>query len=504
MSETEFEISREIYKREVPLLREYLLNAQFELVKQKNFSVIVVIAGLEGSGKARTLNKLTEWMDPRLIQTHALRSPPSDEENERPPMWRYWRKLPPKGHIAIFLGGWYTEPLKQRLGGKINHDEFTESIKRIRDFERMLLDEGVLILKYWLRFDEAQQKERIEKLESNETTSWRITSEDKIVLKRYRKIRKVFDQMLEGTHTEFAPWEVIENRNTKHRELIVGKNLLEALKKQLCQTNLTSAETLPRLYAPHVCRIGRLSELDLSQGIEKKSYKKKISALQERLGRLTKSPAFRNLSVICVFEGPDAAGKGGCIRRIAQAVDSRIMSVIPIAAPTDEEIARPYLWRFWRNLPNLGSLTVFDRSWYGRVLVERIEGFCSEKDWSRGYDEINDFELQMVSSRFLVIKFWLHISKDEQQRRFDERSKIPFKRFKLTEEDWRNRDKWESYEQAACDMFNRTSTDFAPWTIVEANDKYFARIKVLDTVCNHLEAALKRKNFHLRNDHHST
>ena len=202
---------------------------------------------------------------------------------------------------------------------------------------------------------------------------------------------------------------------------------------------------------------------------------------------------FKNRSLMLAFEGSDAAGKGGAIRRIVQAIDARQVQIVPIAAPTQEELARPYMWRFWRQIPKKGRITIFDRTWYGRVLVERIEGFCSEADWLRAYSEINDFEHELRSDGVIILKFWLQVSKEEQLRRFKEREETAFKRYKITEEDWRNREKWDAYHEAVCDMVERTSTGLIPWTIVEANDKQFARVKVIETVCNRLEAALKGK-----------
>jgi polyphosphate kinase 2 (PPK2 family) len=233
-----------------------------------------------------------------------------------------------------------------------------------------------------------------------------------------------------------------------------------------------------------------LSSLDLTQSATKKKYSKELETWQGRLNLLTRHPKFKSKSVILVFEGQDAAGKGGAIRRVTSALDSRIYQGVPIAAPTEEERAQPYLWRFWRHIPRRGRFTIFDRSWYGRVLVERVEGFCSEADWMRAYGEINDFEMQLARNNSIVLKFWLQISKEEQLRRFKEREKIAFKRFKITEEDWRNRKRWDDYHKAVCDMAERTSTEVAPWTIVEANDKYFARIKVLRTIVRRIEAAL--------------
>ena len=221
-------------------------------------------------------------------------------------------------------------------------------------------------------------------------------------------------------------------------------------------------------------------------------YEKELEKWQGRLNLASRDTRFRTTSVVVVFEGNDSAGKGGAIRRVTQALDARWYDNISVAAPTEEELAQPYLWRFWRHLPRHGCLTIFDRSWYGRVLVERIERFCADVDWMRAYSEINDFEGSMVRSGTVVVKFWLAISKDEQYRRFKERENVAFKRFKITNEDWRNRKKWDAYEVAVCDMVDRTSTAGAPWTLVEANNKYYARIKVLKTLCLTLEARLER------------
>ena len=224
----------------------------------------------------------------------------------------------------------------------------------------------------------------------------------------------------------------------------------------------------------------------------KEAYEKELEKWQGRLNLASRDPRFKAMSVVVVFEGSDGGGKGGAIRRVTSALDARCYGSIPVAAPTEEERAQPYLWRFWRHLPRHGRFAFFDRSWYGRVLVERIEGFCTEADWMRAYSEINDFEKSLVRHGTVVVKFWLAIGKDEQYRRFKEREKVAFKRFKITAEDWRNRKKWDAYESAVCDMVDRTSTTAAPWTLVEANNKYYARIKVLQTLCRAVEQALER------------
>jgi len=233
-----------------------------------------------------------------------------------------------------------------------------------------------------------------------------------------------------------------------------------------------------------------LSTLDLSQSLDSEDYKGQLKKEQERLTALTLGKKFENRALVAVFEGNDAAGKGGAIRRVFQALDPRMSRIIPIAAPSDEAKAQPYLWRFWRHIPPKGHTTIFDRTWYGRVLVERVEKFASKQDWMRAYGEIRSFEEELAAYGIIVVKFWLAIDKKEQLRRFKEREKVGYKRYKITEEDWRNRRKWNVYADAVHDMVERTSTKYAPWTLIEANDKFFARVKVLKTINDRLEAEL--------------
>ncbi|HSI96004.1 MAG: polyphosphate:AMP phosphotransferase [Methylophilaceae bacterium] len=482
-------IDKEIYRQEVPALREALLDTQLDLLESSKFPVIILIGGVDGAGKGETVNKINEWMDPRHIDTYAF-GPASDEEAERPYMWRYWRALPPKGKIGIYFGSWYTDPILKRVFGEINNEALVQAMDEIVRFEKMLTDEGALVLKFWFHLSKEKQKERMEKLKSDPLTRWRITDQDKKHFKVYDEFRAVSEHVLRETSTAGAPWIVVEGLDANYRNLTVGKHILEAIRDQLDHKQAKPHKpNAPPLMAS-VDNTTLLSQLDLSRQLEDKEYGKKLERYQGKLNKLTRDPEFGKLSVICVFEGPDAAGKGGCIRRITQAVDARFFRIIPVAAPTEEERAQPYLWRFWRHIPGHGNLMIFDRSWYGRVLVERVESFCSEYDWMRAYGEINDFEEQLVRHNFIIVKFWLQISKEEQLRRFEERQNTPYKRFKITEEDWRNRDKWEAYESAVCDMIDRTSPDHAPWTVIEANDKNFARIKVLKTLCERIEKAL--------------
>ncbi len=485
-------IDKERYNKEEPILREALLDAQYELLESKKFPVIVIIAGVDGAGKGETVNVLNEWMDARHIQTHALAAPSADD-TERPAFYRFWRHLPPKGKTGIFFTSWYTSPIISRAYKSISKADLDQRMEEARRFEQMLASEGTLILKFWFHLSKDQQKRRLTKLEKNPKTRWRVTERDWNHFKIYDRFRKVSERALRETSTAEAPWIVVEGADARYRNIAVGKAILAAIRARLdAPAPAPLVDAPPSAPAP-VDELNILKALDLTKKVPKEEYKGELEKLQRKLAMLTLDPRFKEISVVAAFEGADAAGKGGAIRRITSALDARLYHLHPIAAPTEEERAQPYLWRFWRHLPRLGKLSIFDRTWYGRVLVERVEGFCSEDDWMRAYSEINDFEQQMTESRSVVVKFWLHIDQDEQLARFKEREATAFKRFKITPDDWRNREKWPAYERAICDMVDRTSTEIAPWTLVESNDKYFARIKILTTLIDRIELAMGNK-----------
>lgn len=486
------QIDKATYDAEVPGLREALLDAQMELAKLAKFPVIILIGGVDGAGRGETVNLLNEWMDPRYLQTHGM-GDSSDEELDRPMMWRFWRALPPKGIIGIFLGSWYTWPILNRVAGRTKVAELDQSLERARRLEKMLSDEGALLIKFWMHLSQKRQKKRLKLLEKDPKTRWRVTERDWDRHKLYDRFRVINESVIRHTSTAEAPWSIVEGYDPHYRSLTVGRIILDAIRKRLEQAGERSTIIKAHPPLPSIDRLDILKTLDLSQKLANETFDIQLEKYQGRLAMLLRRPTFKNITVIALFEGNDAAGKGGAIRRITGALDARDYTIIAVAAPTEEERAQPYLWRFWRHIPRRGRVTIFDRSWYGRVLVERVEGFCPEPDWMRAYGEINDFEAQMVRHNIIVIKFWLSISKDEQFRRFKERENTGFKRFKITEEDWRNRDKWAQYEQAVCDMVDRTSTEVAPWTLVEANDKNFARIKILKTLCRQIEAAMKNK-----------
>jgi len=485
-------ISKASFARQEPKLREALLNAQYDLAQAGRNQVLTLITGVEGGGRSETANKLTEWMDPRHIRVTAF-GPRNCEELGRPPVWRYWRALPPRGKLGIFLNAWYSEMVAARLEGTLDSTRFEFYLQETRAYERMLVDEGVILLKFWIHLSKDALKARLDELEEEGRRGKEVVRAERKRARAYLTMRPVWEEMLRETSTAEAPWTIVEGTDERYRHVTVGKVLLAAMQR----ANAADADAKPPKAArgagppPDVVdNVRMIRSLDLSQKLAEKEYDRQLEKWQTRLAALTQSKRFRDHSLILAFEGADAAGKGGAIRRVTGALDARQYIGVPVAAPTDEEKRYPYLWRFWRNVPARGGITIFDRTWYGRVLVERVEGFCSDYDWRRAYDEINQFEEQLTENGAVICKFWLQISKAEQFHRFKAREKTSFKRFKITAEDWRNRSKWALYEHAVADMVDRTSTELAPWTLVEAEDKHFARIKVLKTLVKALERAM--------------
>jgi polyphosphate:AMP phosphotransferase len=481
------EITKAEYEKEVPLIRAGLLQAQGELLAAR-VPLILIVSGGDGAGKSETVNRLHEWFDPRGLETNVF-GPRTAEERDRPPFWRFWMSLPPRGRVGMFFGSWYTDPIIGRTYKQSGGAEFDRSLSRIEFFEQQLAQDGALIVKLWLHLSKKAQKKRLTKLESDPKTSWRVSPMDWKHFKLYDRFVKFSEQALQRTDTGFSPWTVIEASNDRYREITVGRTVLEAIRKRLAsKPQATTSPSAKKAAAADIVSV--LDRVNLEKTLSAKDYDRKLATLQGRLSRLSRAAWEKKVSSVLVFEGWDAAGKGGTIRRLTAAMDARLYRVVPIAAPTDEERARQYLWRFWRHIPRAGRFTIFDRSWYGRVLVERVEGFARDDEWQRAFQEINEFEDQLVEQGTMVTKFWVHISKDEQLRRFKERQKTEFKQYKITDEDWRNRKQWNAYEEAINEMVVRTGTRGAPWVIVAGNDKRFARIQVLETVCRRLEKAL--------------
>ncbi|MCL4233711.1 MAG: polyphosphate:AMP phosphotransferase [Deltaproteobacteria bacterium] len=478
-------IPKDDYSKQAAIVRADLLQAQMKLKDRADFPLVIVLSGDDRVGLADSLTMLTEWMDARFLQVHAL-DRETDEERERPEFWRFWRILPPRGRAGIVFGSWYRATIQKGVrDGDAAHID--AACVRINTFEKELVDDGALIVKLWFHLSKVERRKRLHDMEKDQKLRRRALREEKDILRLYDEGTKVVERVLRETSTGETPWTIVEGTDWRWRNLQTATVIRDELTRRLAQK--PPAKTKP---PKRVRKNGQtiLDTLDMTKTIERPAYEKQLVAHQDRLNGLMERLVKQRRSAILVFEGWDAAGKGGIIRRIVPALDARHYHVIPVSAPTEEERAHHYLWRFWRNVPSAGRVTVYDRSWYGRVLVERVEGFAAEHEWKRAYREINDFEEQLCDFGIILLKFWLHIDKDEQLRRFKEREQTPYKNFKITPEDWRNREKWDDYEMAANEMLERTSTEFAPWHLLEAKDKKYARIKALRLTIEAFEAAL--------------
>jgi polyphosphate:AMP phosphotransferase len=486
-------VGKEEFEAEVPKLRLELLEAQRELQKA-GVPVILLLAGADGAGKGETVSRVLEWLDARGLDTHAF-GPPTDEERERPRWWRYWMRLPPRGRMGIFFGSWYSEPLVERAFGRLSRARYDRMLGEIAFFEQMLAEDGALIVKLWIHLSKKGLRKRLQRLEDDPATRWKITKADWKHFKKYDRYIEASEHAIRRTDTSHAPWLLVEASDERYRDLMAGRTLLERFHSRLAEAPpgrvvAPAGSPAPPPAMSKEASLTILDRVDLKQKLTPAEYDRRLEKAQGRLGRLVRAAFEKKRSSVVVFEGWDASGKGGNIRRITAAMDPRTYRVISVAAPTDEEKAHHYLWRFWRHAPRAGYVTLYDRSWYGRVMVERVEGFARAEEWSRAYLEINDFEHQLIGHGIVLAKFWLHVDAKEQLRRFKERETVAWKRHKIGPEDWRNREKWDAYEEAVSDMIARTSTAEAPWTLVAANDKHFARVRVVESLCRRLEKAL--------------
>lgn len=498
-------LDKETFKQKEPQLRVQLLEMQHRITEAR-LPVHVLINGVDGAGKGETVNLLAEWTDPRLITTRAW-GPRTDEERQRPWFWRFWRDLAPRGRVGVYFGAWYTEPIVQRVEKTLKTRDFEHRLAQIEAFERLLVDDGAVVIKLWFHLSKKAQKKRIEGLREDPRTAWRVSDADLDNLALYDRYADVSEAALRATSTGAAPWTLIEGEDARYRSVAVAEHILSTVDKALVKHASRKAakeaakkeekkeEKKQEKKKPERAEAQQtiLETVDLGVTVDEDAYDDELEALQGRLAVGWRAAKAAGKSLTVVLEGWDAAGKGGAIRRVTPALDARDYRIIPIAAPTDEEKAQHYLWRFWRHVPTDGHVTVYDRSWYGRVLVERVEGFAAEDAWMRAYDEINAFEEQLVEDDTIVVKLWLHIDQKTQLARFKEREKTAFKTFKISEEDYRNRGQWDAYLQAVHDMVERTSTSYAPWHLVPANDKHVARLRVLTALCEAIENSLSLK-----------
>lgn len=476
------------YKKRMEVLEPKLARLQREL-KSCNVPVMIVFEGFGGAGKGTQINHLIEPMDPRGFTVYSTQAE-TQEEQYHPFLWRFWNKTPEKGRIAIFDRSWYGKLLVERYEKKTHKKDIPGVLEDIENFEKQLTDDGTLLIKFFLAISEKEQGKRFDKLLSKEETSWRVSKADKDRNKHYEEYARMADEMLTRTDTEYAPWTIIEAHDERYAAVKILTTVVEAFEERYEKEQNPQPRQIDGKFGQNDLKESVLKKVDLSKKLDRETYEKKLEELQKKLTLLHSEIYAKRIPVVLAFEGWDAGGKGGAIKRLTRALDPRGYTVNPTSSPNDIERAHHYLWRFWTKMPKDGHIAIFDRTWYGRVMVERIEGFCTTQEWQRAFKEMNQMEQQLVNHGAIVIKFWMHIDKEEQERRFKERQETPEKQWKITDEDWRNREKWELYEQAVDEMMVRTSTVNAPWVIVEGNDKLYARIKVLETVVDALEKRL--------------
>jgi polyphosphate:AMP phosphotransferase len=481
------DLSREVAKEEYKRLKDdadLKLGCLQRQVKALGIPVIVVFEGWSAAGKGTLINELILPLDPRGFTVHSARGP-TQEEAFYPFLWRFWKLTPTRGRMAIFDRSWNRRVVTDRVMEQVKGKQLRQAFEDIRSFERQLTDDGVAIVKCFLHISKNEQKRRFKALRASATTSWRVSNDDLRQHERYAEYLAAVEDMLVETDTDYAPWTVIEAHDRRFATLKIFATVIDALERRVPAVERI-AETPPTPASPKTTVLNRVN---LSLSLTPEEYATRLKKAQATLRELEYEIYLRRVPVVIAYEGWDAAGKGGNIRRLTQNLDPRGYEVVPVAAPNDVEKAHHYLWRFWARMPKAGHITIFDRTWYGRVLVERVEGFCTEAQWRRAYREINGMEQQLAHFGTVLLKFWLHIDAEEQLRRFQEREEMAHKQWKITDEDWRNREKMGHYRDAVEEMLHRTTTPYAPWTVVESNCKRYARVKVLETVC---EAIRKR------------
>lgn len=457
-------------------------------IRARKIPVVILFEGWGASGKGSMISRLISNLDPRGFSVYSI-GMPTVEEQRFPWMRRFWQKLPAYGDIAIFDRSWYRGiSLPER---ELSKKEMRGRLDEIQDFERQIIDDGYVLIKFFLHISRKEQKRRFKALAEKKITRWRVLDADWRQNEHYDECLDSFDELLTRTDEFDRSWTPVGATDKRFATCKVFETVIRALEEKLADApaddsflGVRNSEDIVLLPAP------RLRDVSLDKTLGEDAYRRELKACQKRLSELHNVLYHKKIPLILAFEGWDAAGKGGNIKRITQALDPRGFEVIPIAAPSTLEKNHPHLWRFWNALPKDGHVAVFDRTWYGRVMVEHIEGFCTDEQWGRAYDEINRFERGLAGWGAIVLKFWLHIDRDEQLKRFTERQNTAEKQYKITDEDWRNREKWGDYEQAVDELLMRTNTDYAPWLVVESNDKRYARIKTMRAVIDAIEQRL--------------
>ena len=471
-------------KRRLKALRQELAALQ-QPIKEAKLPVIVLVEGWGAAGKGSAIHSLIRELDPRFFKVLSV-GMPTEEERRWPFFFFFFAAIPQEGKILFLDSGWLDETVRERLRRDLSDEEYDRRIESIRMFERQLTAGGYLLVKLFLHISQKTQQERIRRLEADKDTAWRVGENDRRQNKNYDKALEAFDEYLTATDEPWAPWKIVDGTDAVRSQLKAAQWLHERITTAL---RFRPQPVLPAYQWP-LEPILPLAQVRLDKRLDDEQYQKELKHCRQQLERLHNELYRKKVPVVIAYEGWDAAGKGGNIKRLASALDPRGYEVLPIASPTPDEITRHYLWRFWTRLPKTGHIAIFDRSWYGRVMVERLEGFCSAAEWQRAYDEINEFEKELTDAGMVVLKFWVQIDKQTQLERFRERENTPEKQWKITAEDWRNREKWDAYEEAIDEMLEKTNTRNAPWYILESVDKRYARIKAMRTVIDRLREVL--------------
>ena len=515
-------LSKEEYKAKRDVLMERLVVLQ-QQARSEGVGLVVLFEGWNGAGKGSRISDLMYNLDARATSVHvsedidqaALRRFPGKSwgvSDFYPFMQQYWKALGERGTITFFDRGWYSAAMQRMMSHAADdsaslRDEARRYATSVRDFERQLTDDGYVVVKLFLHVSKKAQRKRLERLHDDPATRWRVPDKKLASAWSYEEERKLYGKLLEVSNFDFAPWTVINGEDKRHANIAIASTLIDALegaleKKRAAEAPCgagaqvtASAQGEPK--APRASAFSIVADyptvegVDHSLAMDPEEYRVELKKLQKRLRKLENIMYQKRVPLMIMYEGWDAAGKGGNIKRVAQALDARAYTVFPSPAPTKPELMHPHLWRYWTRLPKAGHVGIYDRSWYGRVLVERVEGFATHEQWSRAYDEINQFERDMVDWGAILLKFWVDVSPEEQLRRFEDRANDPAKQWKITDEDWRNREKYPQYKEAIDDMFRLTSTTFAPWVVLESDDKKHARIKALRIIVDALEQRLE-------------
>ncbi|MBP1909884.1 polyphosphate:AMP phosphotransferase [Methanolobus bombayensis] len=460
-----------------------------------NIPIIIVFEGWHASGMSEIINRFLLTLSPMGFNLYTTGRPCYQEE-QKPLLWRFWTKIPQNGRIAIFDRSWYRRIIiENNKKGKTDKD-MQRCLSNLTYFERQLTDGGYLMIKLFLHISKEEQDNRYLEMKKTGIPQFIIEEEERDYLKGYDKYLPLIEGILEKTDRSSAPWTIIESDDKNFATVKILAKVMESIEYKI--QDIENKTLMEKNQEKDDCIIPNidssiLEKVNPDKSLTHDTYKKEKKKYQKKLKRL-QYDLFRNrIPVIIVFEGWDASGKGGGIRRLVKDLNPRLYQVTSVGVPNQNELEHHYLWRFYNQIPEAGHIGIFDRSWYGRVLVERVENLCNVEEWKRAYREINEFEETLSNYGTIIIKFWLHIDKDEQLKRFKQREKTEHKQWKITPDDWRNREKWNLYLDAADEMLTKTSTSWAPWTIVESNDKYYSRIKIMNTVVDSIEKELRER-----------